>query len=88
MNQVEADLSYIRKSLEDFVYQANPIGVMLSAAMLLRHIGETEAGDRLESAVVAVLADGGHVTRDLRSKDDDRPAVGTFQVAEAVIALL
>jgi isocitrate dehydrogenase (NAD+) len=56
--------------------------------MLLRHIGETDAGDRLESAVVAVLADGVHVTRDLRPKDDDRPAAGTFQVAEAVIGLL
>ena len=62
--------------------------VMLSAAMLLRHIGGTEAGDRLEAAVIAVLADGSHVTRDLRAKDDDRPAAGTFHVAEAVIALL
>ena len=56
--------------------------------MLLRHIGETEAGDRLEAVVVAVLADGVHVTRDLRDDADDRPAAGTFQVAEAVIALL
>jgi isocitrate dehydrogenase (NAD+) len=68
--------------------QANPIGVMLSGAMLLRHIGETEAGDRLGSAVAAVLAEGVHVTRDLRRKDDARPAAGTFQVAEAVIAQL
>ncbi|MEA2554890.1 MAG: isocitrate dehydrogenase, partial [Actinomycetota bacterium] len=68
--------------------QANPVGVMLSAAMMLRHVGETDAGDRLESAVVALLADGVHVTRDLRPADDDRPAAGTFQVAEAVIALL
>ena len=32
--------------------QANPLGVMLSGAMLLRHVGELDAGDRLESAIV------------------------------------
>jgi isocitrate dehydrogenase (NAD+) len=68
--------------------QANPMGVMLSGAMLLRHLGETEAGDRLEAAIAAVLADGVHVTRDLREPGDDRPGAGTFQVADAVIAKL
>ena len=37
---------------------ADPIGAMLSGAMLLRHVGETDAGDGLEAAVAAVLADG------------------------------
>ena len=46
--------------------RANPVGVTLSAAMMLRHIGETDAGDRLEAAVAAVLADGSHLTDDLR----------------------
>jgi isocitrate dehydrogenase (NAD+) len=68
--------------------RANPIGVMLSGAMLLRHLGETDAGDRLEGAVAEVLADGTYVTYDLRGDDDDRPAAGTFAVTDAVIARL
>jgi isocitrate dehydrogenase (NAD+) len=68
--------------------RADPIGMILSAAMLLRHIGEPEAGDRVEAAVASVLAAGVHVTYDLRPPGDDRPAAGTFQVADAVAALL
>jgi isocitrate dehydrogenase (NAD+) len=68
--------------------QANPIGVMLSGAMLLRHVGEGDAGDRLKAAIVAVLADGTHLPRDLRTPEDGRLPAGTFQVADAVIARL
>jgi isocitrate dehydrogenase (NAD+) len=57
---------------------------MLSAAMMLRHLGEVEAGDRLEAAIAGVLADGVDVTPDLRGPGDDRPAVGTKRMAEAV----
>ena len=64
--------------------EADPVGMMLSAAMLLRHIGERDAGDRLEAAIAAVLADGVDVTADLRAPDDDRPPVGTSGMAEAV----
>ena len=56
--------------------------------MLLRHVGEREAGDRLEAAVAAVLAGGVHVTPDLREPGDDRPVVGTSRVVEAVVAAL
>jgi isocitrate dehydrogenase (NAD+) len=68
--------------------RADPLGVILSGAMLLRHIGETAAGDRVESAVAAVVADGTFVPYDLRAEGDDRPAAGTFGVADAVIAAL
>jgi isocitrate dehydrogenase (NAD+) len=68
--------------------QANPVGVMLSGVMLLRHIGEDDAGGRLEAAVAGVLADGTSLPRDLRAADDDRLPVGTFQVADAVIRRL
>jgi isocitrate dehydrogenase (NAD+) len=68
--------------------RANPTGILLSGAMLLRHLGEAEAADRLEGAVAAVLVDGTSVTRDLRSREDDRSAVGTIQMADAVIARL
>jgi isocitrate dehydrogenase (NAD+) len=65
---------------------ANPVGTMLSGAMLLRHVGELEAGDRLEASVAGVLELGTYLPRDLREPDDDRPAAGTFQFADAVIA--
>jgi len=68
--------------------RANPVGVMLSAAMMLRHLGEREPGDRLEAAVAAVLADGEHVTADLRASGDDRSPATTIQVADAVIGRL
>ena len=68
--------------------RADPIGLILSGAMLLRHIGEEQAGDAVEDAVAAVLADGAAVTGDLRAPGDDRPAAGTFAVADAVIARL
>jgi isocitrate dehydrogenase (NAD+) len=68
--------------------RADPIGLVLSGAMLLRHIGETDAGDRVEAAVADVLADGTFVTYDLRAPGDHRPAAGTFGVADAVIARL
>ena len=68
--------------------QADPLGAMLSGCMMLRHLGETDAGDRLEAAIVAVFADGTNLPGDLRAADDDRPPAGTFQVADAVIAQL
>jgi isocitrate dehydrogenase (NAD+) len=66
--------------------RANPVGIMLSAGMMLRHIGETDAGDRLDAAVTSVLADGTYLTVDLRAPGDDRPPVTTLEVADAVIA--
>jgi isocitrate dehydrogenase (NAD+) len=63
---------------------ADPVGLMLSAAMMLRHLGDVEAGDRLEETIAGVLADGVDVTPDLRGAGDERPAVGTKRMAEAV----
>lgn len=65
---------------------ANPMAMMLSGVLMLRHIGETDAGDRLEAAIAAVIADGTHVTYDMKPSRDDPSAVGTSQVADAVIA--
>jgi isocitrate dehydrogenase (NAD+) len=68
--------------------RANPMALMLSGAMLLRHLGEVEAGDRLEAAVAAVIAEGRTVTYDLKPTRDDPTAAGTAQVADAVVAHL
>ncbi len=65
---------------------ANPMAMMLSGVLMLRHIGEKDAGDRLEAAIAAVIAEGTHVTYDMKPSRDDPTAVGTSQVADAVIA--
>jgi len=67
---------------------ANPMAMMLSGMMMLRHIGEKEAGDRLEAAIAAVIAEGRSVTYDMKPDRDDPTAVGTSQVADAVIVQL
>jgi isocitrate dehydrogenase (NAD+) len=68
--------------------KANPMAMMLSGVLMLRHIGEGEAGDRLEHAIAQVIADGRSVTYDMKPERDDPTAVGTSQVADAVIEAL
>ena len=67
------------------LHRANPMALMLCGAMLLRHIGETGSGDRLEAAVAAVIAEGRTVTYDLRPTRDDPDAASTTQVRDAVV---
>ncbi len=67
---------------------ANPMAMMLSGMMMLRHIGERDAADRVERAIAAVIAAGRDVTYDMKPSRDDPSAVGTSQVADAVIARL
>jgi len=68
--------------------RVNPMAMMLSGVMMLRHLGETEAADRLEKAIAAVIAGGKSVTYDMKPTRDDPSAVGTSQVADAVIKIL
>ncbi len=68
--------------------KVNPVATILSAVMMLRHIGEKEAGDRLERAVEEVVAEGRDVTYDLKPDRDDPTAVGTCEMADAIIARL
>jgi len=68
--------------------KANPMAMMLSGVLMLRHLGETPAGDRLEGAIAAVIAEGRSVTYDMKADRDDPTAVGTSQVADAVVAAL
>ncbi len=67
---------------------ANPMAMMLSGVLMLRHIGEKDAGDRLEAAIAAIIAAGKDVTYDMKPSRDDPTSVGTSQVADAVIAEL
>ncbi len=66
--------------------KVNPTAVMLSGALMLRHLGERDAGDRVEAAIAAVIKRGDQVTYDLKPTRDDPTAVGTSQFADAVIA--
>jgi len=61
---------------------ANPIAMILSGAMLLRHVGELEAAARVEAAVDAVLRDGRVRSGDLGG------TASTDEVAEAIAAAL
>jgi isocitrate dehydrogenase (NAD+) len=68
--------------------KVNPMAMMFSGMLMLRHLGEGEAGDRLERALAAVIAEGRSVTYDMKPHRDDPTAVGTSQVADAVIEQL
>ncbi len=64
--------------------KVNPTALILSAMLMLRHLGEKEAADRLEQAIAAVIAEGKDVTYDLKPHRDDPTAVGTQEMAEAI----
>ncbi|MCE9553821.1 MAG: isocitrate/isopropylmalate dehydrogenase family protein [Planctomycetes bacterium] len=64
--------------------KVNPTAVILSGMLMLRHLKETEAADRLEKAVAAVIAEGKDVTYDLKPDRNDKSAVGTREMAEAI----
>jgi isocitrate dehydrogenase (NAD+) len=65
--------------------RVNPMAMMLSGVMMLRHLEEREAADRLESAIAGVIAEGRRVTYDMKPTRDDPTAVGTSEVADAII---
>ncbi len=68
--------------------KVNPIATMLSGVMMLRYLGETDAADRLEAAIAAVLAEGKSVTYDLKADREDLSAVTTSEVADAIVRKL
>ena len=65
--------------------KVNPMAQMLSGMMMLRHLGEDEAADGLESAIAEVIAEGRSVTYDMKPSRDDPTAVGTSDVADAIV---
>ena len=68
--------------------KVNPAATIRCGAMMLRHLGEPEAADRVERAVARVIAEGDQVTYDLKPTRDDPSAVGTREMTEAIIAAL
>ena len=65
--------------------KVNPVAMILSGVMMLRHLGEHEPAERLEQAVEAVLREGRQVTYDLKPDRNDPTAAGTKEMAEAII---
>jgi isocitrate dehydrogenase (NAD+) len=65
--------------------KVNPTALMLSGVLMLRHLDERDAADRLEAAIAAVIKAGDKVTYDLKPTRDDPSAVGTSEFADAVI---
>jgi len=68
--------------------KVNPTAVILSGMLMLRHLGETAAAEKLEQAVAKTIAEGKQVTYDLKSDRNDPTAVGTREMADAIIANL
>ena len=65
--------------------KVNPSATILSGMLMLQHLGENDAADRLERAFAAVVAEGKDVTYDMKATPDDPTAVGTQQFADAII---
>jgi isocitrate dehydrogenase (NAD+) len=68
--------------------KVNPTAMILSGMMMLHYLGEEEAAGRLEKAVAEVIEEGQQVTYDLKPDRDDPTAVGTKEMAEAIIKKL
>lgn len=64
---------------------ANPLALLLSGRLMLKHIGETEAATRLQDAIVHVLREGKHLTADLAPAGK---GVSTNEFADAIIDAL
>ena len=61
---------------------ANPLALIMSAVMMLNHIGESEIAQKIKASYNKVMAEGKTLTRDLGG------AAGTEQFADAVIAAM
>src|SRR5256886_14015171 len=68
--------------------KVNPMAMMLSGVMMLRHLKETAAADAVDGAIASVIRDGRSLTYDMKATRNDPTAVGTSQVADALVQRL
>ncbi len=66
----------------------NPMAMMFSGVLMLHHLDEHDAASRMEKAMAHVIAEGKSVTYDMKPTRDDPTAVGTSEVADAIIAAM
>lgn len=64
--------------------KVNPTALILSGVLMLHHLGEIEAANKLEQAVADVIAEGKDVTYDMKLERTDPTAVGTQEMAAAI----
>lgn len=62
--------------------KVNPVAIILSGVLMLKHLGEKDAAQRVDAAVTQVLAEGVHVTYDLGGN------AGTSEMADAIVEKL
>ena len=65
--------------------KVNPTALILSGKLMLEYLGERAAANTLEKSVASVIAEGKNVTYDMKPDRDDPTAVGTSQMADAII---
>lgn len=65
--------------------KVNPTALILSAALMLKHLGEYGPAKKLEDACAAVIEEGKFVTYDMKRDKNDPTAVGTGRMADAII---
>ena len=68
--------------------KVNPLAMMISGVMMLRHLKETDAANRMENAIAELIREGKSVTYDMKDDRNDPTAVGTSGVADALVAKL
>jgi isocitrate dehydrogenase (NAD+) len=68
--------------------KVNPLAMILSGVMMLRHLNEFTAAERLETAIASVISEGKHVTYDMKPTLDDPSSATTSAVADAIIEKL
>ncbi len=66
--------------------KVNPVALILSSVMMLNHMGFRDEATKLDNAVAAVIAEGKDVTYDMKQDRNDPSAVGTQEMADAIIA--
>jgi isocitrate dehydrogenase (NAD+) len=68
--------------------KVNPTAMLLSGVLMLDYLGETESAKRLEGAIAKVIREGKSVTYDMKADRNDKTAVGTREMGQAVIRAL
>ena len=68
--------------------KVNPMAMILSGVLMLRHLKEDKAAIKLEQAVKEIIAEGKFVTYDLKADPLDPSCVGTKEMADAIISQL
>ncbi len=66
--------------------KVNPVAMLLSGVLMLRHIGEEKSADILEKSIADVIREGKSVTYDMKADRKDPTAVGTREMGDAIIA--